>query len=76
MFNNHLIQNDYIKREEFESKFLKINTSLDTKFEMKDAKRIWRHFERFAEYDEFNNLYKKLIPEIKNLKTKVHKNDL
>ena len=27
-----------------------------------DGKRIWRHFQRFSEYEDLKNLYQKFMP--------------
>ena len=31
---------------------------------VKDGTRIWRHFQRFAEYSDLKTLYQKFIPEL------------
>lgn len=35
-----------------------------TKMDVKDAQRLWRQFQRFAEYEDLRDLYKRCIPEI------------
>ena len=41
------------------------------KLAMTDGKRIWRHFQRFAEYEDLRDLYKKCIPEISKFESKI-----
>ena len=38
---------------------------------MTDGKRIWRHFQRFAEYEDLRDLYKKCIPEISKFECRI-----
>ena len=36
----------------------------DSKLSVSDGKRIWRHFQRFAEYNDLKELYSKCIPQL------------
>jgi len=38
---------------------------------MTDGQRIWKHFQRFSEYDDLKDLYGKVIPEIAKFEEKV-----
>ena len=44
-----------------------------------DGKRIWRHFQRFAEYNDLKLLYNKMLPELVKIEKKIldfqHEND-
>ena len=46
------------------TKFLQYQEDLDSKLTIADGKRIWKHFQRFSEYDDLKDLYGKVIPEI------------
>ena len=37
---------------------------MQAKLTVQDGKRIWRHFQRFAEYDDLKDLYTKCVPEL------------
>lgn len=37
---------------------------LPKKLDLQDGQKIWRNFQRFAEYSDFKSLYNKCIPEI------------
>ena len=41
-----------------------IKRDLMTKMDHIDGKKIWKHFQRFAEYDDLKDLYKRTMPEI------------
>ena len=41
------------------------------KLALKDAQRIWRQQQRFAEYEDLRDLYKKCIPEISKFELKI-----
>ena len=36
-----------------------------------DGKRLWRHFQRFAEYEDLRDLYRRCIPEILKFEQKL-----
>ena len=38
---------------------------------MSDGKRIWRHFQRFAEYNDLKELYSKCIPQLAKFEQKI-----
>lgn len=40
--------------------------------DIEDGKRIWRHFKRFAEYDDLKDLYQKVMPEIAKFEERLH----
>ena len=42
----------------------KLIKEVDSKLTAGDGKRIWRHFQRFSEYEDLKQLYMKCIPEI------------
>ena len=42
----------------------KYNVDLGSKINVSDGARIWHHFQRFAEYDDLKELYKKTVPQI------------
>ena len=37
---------------------------LNSKIGKKEAQHIWAHFENYAMYDDFKELYRKTIPEL------------
>ena len=37
---------------------------MSKKLDYEDGKKLWRHFSRYAEYDDLKDLYKKVMPEI------------
>lgn len=39
-----------------------VNTQFANVLNIEDGKRIWRHFQRFAEYNDLKELYNKCIP--------------
>ena len=43
-----------------------------------DGKRLWRAHQRFAEYEDLRDLYKRCLPEIQNFEKKIldHETDL
>ena len=48
--------------EELNKEFDKYNKLLHKKLDVSDGQRIWRHFQRFAEYSDLKDLYQKCIP--------------
>ena len=38
---------------------------------MDDGKRIWKHFQRFAEYTDLKDLYHRCIPELAKFEQKI-----
>lgn len=38
---------------------------------LKDGRRIWRHFQRFAEYSDLKELYGKCVPQIAKFEQKI-----
>jgi len=36
-----------------------------------DGQRIWKHFQRFAEYEDLKDLYQKVVPEIAKFEQKM-----
>ena len=41
------------------------------KLSVQDGRRIWRHFQRFAEYNDFKLLYNKIMPEMAKIEHKM-----
>ena len=41
------------------------------KLTIQDGQRIWKHFQRFAEYDDLKDLYQRCIPQLANFESKV-----
>lgn len=41
------------------------------KLNKNDATAIWRHFQRFAEYDDLKDLYTKCVPELAKFEQKI-----
>lgn len=42
------------------------------KLNKNDATAIWRHFQRFAEYDDLKDLYTKCVPELAKFEQKIY----
>ena len=38
---------------------------------LKDGQRIWKQFQRFAEYEDLKDLYKKVMPELSKFEDKI-----
>lgn len=47
------------------------NLQLAKKLTIKDGERLWRHFQRFSEYDDLKDLYAKCIPQLSNFENKL-----
>ena len=47
-------------------------TDMQAKLTVSDGKRIWRHFQRFAEYNDLKLLYNKFIPELAKVEYKIY----
>ena len=44
---------------------------LKQKLTIKDGQRIWKHFQRFCEYEDLKDLYSKVLPEIVKFESKL-----
>ena len=44
---------------------------MNKKLSSVDGKRIWRHFQRFAEYNDLKLLYNKIVPELVKVEKKI-----
>ena len=44
---------------------------ISKKLTVKDGQRIWKHFQRFSEYNDLRDLYNKVIPEIAKFEEKI-----
>ena len=44
---------------------------LELKLNKNDATRIWKHFQRFAEYNDLKELYSKCLPELAKFEQKI-----
>ena len=49
----------------------KQSTEIFKKLSSSDGQRIWRHFQRFAEYEDLRDLYSKCIPQLVKFEQKV-----
>ena len=49
----------------------KVYTEAQSKLDKNDAKDIWTHFQRFAEYKDLKDLYHKCLPEIAKFEQKI-----
>ena len=49
----------------------KMITEMQKKLSAQDGKRIWRHFQRFAEYNDLKLLYNKFMPELVKVEQKI-----
>lgn len=48
-----------------------IHFEMNSKLIKKDGQQIWRHFRRFAEYDDLKDLYSKVIPSLAKFEQKI-----
>lgn len=48
-----------------------MNQRLSQNLSAKDGRRIWKHFQRFAEYEDLKDLYNRVIPEIAKFEEKI-----
>lgn len=44
---------------------------LKQRLTISDGKRIWKHFQRFSEYEDLRDLYNKVVPEIVKFEEKL-----
>lgn len=49
----------------------KVFKEIQSRLSGNDGKRIWRHFQRFAEYNDLKELYTKCVPEIARFEQKI-----
>ena len=49
----------------------KVYTEAQAKLDKNDAKNIWSHFQRFAQYDDLKDLYHRCLPEIAKFEEKI-----
>ena len=54
-----------------DSQITDLQTQLGNKIDNKDAKKIWEHFQRFAEYQDLKDLYNKCVPELAKFEQKM-----
>ena len=54
-----------------EDTFMKISRQMDSKLTMQDYRTICDNFPRFALYEDYKELYAKVIPSIKGFETKM-----
>ena len=47
------------------------NHNLNLKMDKNDGTRIWKHFQRFAEYNDLKDLYAKTLPELAKFEQKI-----
>lgn len=48
-----------------------MNGKFDSILTLEDGKKIWRHFQRFAEYNDLKELYTKCIPQLVKFESKL-----
>lgn len=48
-----------------------VNNTLEKVLKVDDGKRIWKNFQRFAEYNDLKELYKKCVPQIADFEFKI-----
>lgn len=56
---------------QFNHEIDKISSEMHRKLTVQDGKRIWRHFQRFAEYNDLKLLYNKFMPELARFEQKI-----
>ena len=47
------------------------NFKVEQRVTVDEGKKIWEHFQRFAEYQDLKDLYRKCIPELAKFETKI-----
>lgn len=57
-------------------KMMAQDKKVSQKLTQNEGQKIWKYFERFAEYDDFKTLYQKCVPEIQKFETKLVDFDL
>ena len=67
-----------VQLDQHGQEFLQVGKEIDRVFKDiqsrlsgSDGKRIWRHFQRFAEYNDLKELYSKCVPEIARFEQKI-----
>ena len=48
-----------------------LQRQLAFKLDRQDGTRLWRHFQRFAEYEDLKDLYKKCIPQLAKFEQRI-----
>lgn len=48
-----------------------IHIECQNKMSLKDGQRLWRQYQRFAEYEDLRELYQRCIPEISKFEIKI-----
>lgn len=48
-----------------------LTSEMNKKLTVTDGKRLWRHFQRFAEYNDLKLLYNKFMPELVKIEQKI-----
>ena len=76
--NDHVVRDLNKSHDLLEKEMKSVNNELDdmladvrNKLSIQDGKRIWRHFQRFAEYNDLKLLYNKLMPELVKVEQKI-----
>lgn len=66
------------QQQDQDNELAKLNKEIDKvwldlykKVSTADAQRLWRHFQRFAEYEDLRDLYKKTLPEIQKFEQRL-----
>ena len=59
------------RQEEFSVSIHQLNEGLDEKMAHKEGKKIWTNFRKYAQYDELQTLYKKVLPAISSFEDKL-----
>ena len=60
-----------ITLKDFSAKIDSYGTLLDEKIDLPYLDPLWKNFERFALYDDFKDLYGKVMPEIKKFESRI-----
>lgn len=55
----------------YEETCKRLTRDVNKKLDSSDGKRIWRHFYRFAEYNDLKDLYNKCIPQLAKFEQQV-----
>ena len=72
----------YERLEKFDKELIQLNESyclieqkVENRLTKQDGQRLWKHFQRFCEYEDLKDLYSKVIPEIAKFEGKLMRFD-
>ena len=63
------------KTDENIAEVAKVRREIDGKMESEEGGKIWQNFRKYAQYNELQELYKKVVPEIGKFEDKLIKNN-